>query len=350
MVAAVLTGHGGPDMLEIREVPRPRPGPGQVQVQVAAAAVNNTDIWTREGAYGLPGDPSALAGGRGPVSFPRIQGGDVAGYVSAVGPGGDGTRIGSRVVLDPAFYDRPGEDANPVGILGSEADGGFAEYVVVAAERAHEVGDSPLTDEQLACLPVAYGTAMGMLERAALKAGERLLVTGSSGGVGFALVQLAAARGVRVLALTSGDKAGLVTEAGAAEVLRRDTGGSGSLAATIANAAPEGLDAVADVVGGPGLAAALAGLREGGRLVICGAVDGAVVPFDLRRLYLHNRTMIGSTMHTPAHFRRLIGQARAGRIRPRVAARFPLREITVAQESFLARHHVGKIVLLPTVG
>src|SRR4051812_10609568 len=219
MLAAVLTGHGGPEKLHVIAVPRPGPGPGELEVKVAAAAVNNTDIWTREGAYGLPGDPSALAGGRGPVHFPRIQGGDVAGYVSAVGAGVDPARLGARVVVDPALYDGPGDEALPVGILGSEADGGFAEYVRVAAERAHDADDSPLTDEQLACLPVAYGTAMGMLERAGLREGETVLVTGASGGVGYALVELAAARGARVLALTSGSKAALVAAAGAATVL-----------------------------------------------------------------------------------------------------------------------------------
>lgn len=83
----------------------------------------------------------------------------------------------------------------PVGLLGSEADGGFATYVAVPAAQAHDVTDSPLSDEELACLPVAYGTAMGMLERAEVRAGETVLVTGASGGVGLALVQLAAAGG-----------------------------------------------------------------------------------------------------------------------------------------------------------
>ena len=344
MRAAVLTGHGGPEMLEVRRVALPAPGPGELVVRVAAAAVNNTDIWTREGAYGLPGDPAALAGGRGPVDFPRIQGGDIAGYVSAVGDGVDAARLGTRVLVDPALYDGPGDDAHPVGILGSEADGGFADYVRVSAERAHDVSGSPLTDEQLACLPIAYGTAMGMLERAALRADETVLVTGASGGVGYALVQLAAARGARVLALTSGSKADLVAAAGAATVLRRD---EGDLATALAVAAPQGLDLVADVVGGAELDAVLSGLREGGRLVIAGAVGGPVVPFDLRRLYLHNRTMIGSTMHSPAHFRRLVVEAGRGRVVPRIAARFPLSEIAAAQRTFLERTHVGKIVLLP---
>ncbi len=247
------------------------------------------------------------------------------------------------MLVDPALYDGPGDDAHPVGILGSEADGGFAGYVIVDAQRVHDVEGSPLSDEQLACLPIAYGTAMGMLERAAVATGETVLVTGASGGVGFALVQIAAARGARVLAVTSTAKADVVTAAGAVDTVLRD--GPDDLITALAKIAPDGFDAVADVVGGPGLAPAISALREGGRLVIAGAVDGPVVDFDLRRLYLHNRTLIGSTMHTPAHFRLVVDAARRGAVSPRVAEVFGLPDIAAAQETFLARGHVGKIVI-----
>src|SRR5689334_20807969 len=100
MDAAVLTRHGGPEALELRTVPVPRPGAGELLVRVTAAALNNTDIWTRQGAYGLPGDPDALAGGRGPITFPRIQGGDIAGEVVAVGGGVAPGRVGERVLVD----------------------------------------------------------------------------------------------------------------------------------------------------------------------------------------------------------------------------------------------------------
>jgi NADPH:quinone reductase-like Zn-dependent oxidoreductase len=94
--------------------------------------MNNTDIWTREGAYGLAGRPEAKAGWRGSIDFPRIQGGDIVGRITAVGAGVDPRRVGQRVMVDPAIYDGPSEDAHPVGLLGSEADGGFAQYTVAA--------------------------------------------------------------------------------------------------------------------------------------------------------------------------------------------------------------------------
>lgn len=144
--------------------------PGEVLIRVVAAAVNNTDVWTRQGSYGLPGDAQALAGWRGHLRFSRVQGGDIAGTVAEVGPGVDIERVGERVVVDPALYRDHGRDAPPGGLLGSEADGGFAEYVTVSAVQAHDMTDSPLSDQQLAALPVAYGTAMGMVERAAITA------------------------------------------------------------------------------------------------------------------------------------------------------------------------------------
>lgn len=342
MRAAVLTGFGGPEKVEVRDVPDPEPGPGQVRVRVAAAGVNNTDIWTREGAYGLPGRPDALAGWRGPIDFPRIQGADVAGAVDLVGPGVDPGLVGQRVLVDPATYSDtgPADEPDLVAVLGSESDGGFAEYVVVAADQVHDVTGSPLDDAELACLPISYGTAMGMLERGGVGAGETVLVTGASGGVGLAAVQLAAARGCRVIAQTSAGKEELVRESGARDVVDRDGAG-------LADLAPDGLDAVIDVVAGPQLDRLLPLLRAGGRWVVAGAVAGAVVALDLRRLYLANLRLIGSTMHTPTHFAELAEQARAGGIRPRVAATFPLGEIHRAQEAFGRRAHVGKIVVLP---
>ena len=345
MTAAVLTKFGGPEVLELHhDWLRPRPLDHQVLVKVTAAAVNNTDIWTRQGAYGLPEDPAALAGWLGSFDFPRIQGGDITGIVVEAGPGVTTELLGRRVLVDPALYGSEDENASPVGYLGSEADGGFAQYVAVDASHAHDVQDSPLSDEQLACLPVAFGTAIGMLERAKVQGGETVLVTGASGGVGLALVQLAAARGARVLAITSGSKGAAVLANGAAQVFNRDSPG---ILTEIAAAAPAGLDVVADIAGGPGVAAMMPMLRDNGRWVIAGAVAGPVIEFDLRRLYLHNVQLIGSSMHTRVHFRRLVELARGGQVIPQVSDTFTLAEIAEAQKEFSARRHIGKIVILP---
>ena len=343
MRAAVTTGHGGPEVIELREVPVPSPGPGEVLVRVGAAGCNNTDLWTREGSYGS-GGPGSRSGWRGPIDFPRVQGGDVAGTVVATGDGVRPDVVGSRVLVDPAGYGDTGPDALPVDVLGSERDGGFAEYVVVTAERAHDVDDSPLSDVELAALPIAYGTASGMLERGSVTPGCTVLVTGASGGVGLAAVQLAHARGARVVAVCGGDKADAVRSAGAALTVDRHRG---QVVAEAARAAPEGYDAVIDVVAGATLGPGLGLLRAGGRWVVAGALDGWDVELDVRRLYLANLALVGSTMHTPRIFDLLVDLARRGAVRPVIAATFDLGEVPRAQEQLARRQHVGKLVVVP---
>jgi NADPH:quinone reductase-like Zn-dependent oxidoreductase len=345
MRAAVIARHGGPDVIDVRDdVPVPRPGPDEVLVRVSAAACNNTDLWTREGAYGSADDPHQKGGWLGPIDFPRIQGGDVAGTVVACGDESAAHVVGSRVLVDPARYDSDGPDARPVDVLGSERDGGFAEYVVVPTARTHAVDDSPLSDPELAALPIAYGTALGMLERGSVSGDDTVLVTGASGGVGLAVVQLASAHGARVVAVCGGDKAAAVRSAGAAVTVDRH--GEGVLAKA-ADAAPAGYDAVIDVVAGPMVGPGLAVLRPGGRWVVAGALGGWAVDLDVRRLYLSNLALVGSTMHTPRVFERLVDLARSGVVRPVVAATFGLGDVAEAQRQLAQRQHVGKLVVIP---
>ncbi len=337
MTAAVTIGHGGPEMLEVRtDWPRPVAGADQALVRVTAAALNNTDIWSREGAYGTAEDPSAIAGWKSvPLDFPRIQGIDVAGVVDSVGDGVDESWIGRRVLIDSSA--RYSGDY-PVDIIGSEVDGGYAQFFLCHQHQLHDVTESPLTDAQLSCLPTAYGTALGMINRAACLEGERVLVTGSSGGVGMAAIQLLLARGCHVVAHTSQAKAEMVAASGVAEVTVRGVDNIDEI--------PE-LDAIVDVVGGDEFGDLLDRLRDGGRLVTAGAIAGPVVPFDIRRLYLRQRTLIGSTMHTPSDFADLAGVANQGSLEPLVAATYPLTEVGAAQARFVAKDFVGKLVLEP---
>jgi NADPH:quinone reductase-like Zn-dependent oxidoreductase len=337
MTAAVTRAHGGPEVIEIRgDWPRPETGPGEALVRVTAAAVNNTDLWSRRGAYGTAEDSDAVVGWRGvPLDFPLIQGGDIAGIVVAVGDGVDPDWTDRRVIVDPAAGYRNGY---PTSIVGSEVDGGFAQFHVSGVERLHDVSDSPLSDAQLACLPIAYATALGMVERAGCSSGERVLVTGASGGVGLAAVQVAAARGCHVIGYTSEGKGEAVRAAGADETILRDRDSIEDL--------PE-VDAVLDVVGGPGFGSVFDRLRDGGRLATVGAIAGPVVDLDLRRLYLRHRRLIGSTMHTPQLFAGVAGLARSGAVKPRVAKTYGLPDIAAAQERFERKDFVGKLVLLP---
>ena len=337
MTAAVTMRHGGPDATEIRtDWPIPHVGPGEVLVRVAAASLNNTDIWSREGAYGTASDPDAVAGWKGvPLEFPRIQGIDVAGHVESVGDDVDPEWVGRRVIVDPTVT-YAGE--YPVDVMGSESDGGFAQFCACSIERVHDVSGSPLTDSQLACLPTAYGTAMGLINRAGCRAGERVLVTGSSGGVGGAAIQLLADRRCHVVARTSPSKADSVSAGGADEISVRGSDPIGDLAE---------VDAVIDVVGGAEFGELLDRLTDGGRMATAGAIAGPVVSLDLRRLYLRQRRLIGSTMHAPDDFAELARVAVNGGVEPVVAEVFALRDLHAAQARFVRKDFTGKLVVEP---
>jgi NADPH:quinone reductase-like Zn-dependent oxidoreductase len=280
MKAVLLTGHGGLEKLEYREdVPTPEPAEGEVLIAVGAAGINNTDIWTREGAYGTVDDPATTSGWRrgNPMRFPRIQGADIVGRIVGVGGGVNASRIGERVIVDNALYSGGEEEFVDSGLIGSERDGGFAEYVAVPAENAHAI-ESDLSDAELATFPTAYVTSLRMLNRARVSAGEAVLVTGASGGVGSGLVQLARLRGARVIALVGSGKEDQARALGTELVITRDTR---NLPAAVAKAAG---GRHIDVVGGNVFADLLNVLRPMGRYVTVGAIAGPVARLDLRTL------------------------------------------------------------------
>ncbi len=221
MAAMLLTGHGGTDKLVYHDdVPVPEPGPGEVLVKVTATAKNNTDRKAREGLYPTKdkGDVTSFAMGGSPtLTFPRIQGADVAGRVVAVGDGVFDGRIGERGLLDFNLYADERRDINLTpDYYGHGADGGFAEYIAVPADQFHAVPNPELADAELAAMGMcSYQTAVHMLNAARVRAGERVLVTGASGGVGTALIQLCRVMGAIPYALSSQDKADALVELGA---------------------------------------------------------------------------------------------------------------------------------------
>ena len=348
MKAVLLTGHGGPEKLEYREdVPIPKPAVGEVLIEVGAAGVNNTDIWTREGAYGTEDDPETTGGWRRgePMEFPRIQGLDIAGRIVEVGDGVPQSRIGERVLVDFVLHSGEGENGlADTSLIGSERDGGFAEYVAVPAQNAHVV-ETSLTDEELATFPTAYLTAEHMLNRARIARGETIFVTGASGGVGSALLQLAHVRGARVIALVGAGKEDKALELAAEEVVTR---GVSDLLAAVANATNgRPVDVVADVVGGEIFPDLLQLLRPMGRYVTAGAIAGPLVQLDLRTLYLKHLKLIGSTIGTHEEFADLVGYIEEGTVKPLLAGTYLLSEIRRAQEDFKKKDFFGKLVLLP---
>ncbi|MFT6914720.1 MAG: NADPH:quinone reductase-like Zn-dependent oxidoreductase [Motiliproteus sp.] len=334
-----LLGHGGMEMLQFKsDIPVPVPGPKDLLVRVTAAAVNNTDINTRIAWYSKKEGADADTGWSGQaLQFPRIQGADVCGFIVAVGEQVNADRLGERVLIEPCLQEAEGETLQQPRYFGSECDGGFAEYVVIAARHAYKV-DSKLSDIELASFPCSYSTAENMLTRADVKQAERVLITGASGGVGSAAIQLAKARGAYVLAITSPEKAQQLLELGADEVVPRN---ADLLSAIAANS----IDVVIDLVAGPQFKQCLELLRSRGRYAASGAIGGAMVELDVRTLYLKDLSLFGCTVLEPQVFRRLIDYIEQGAISPVVAHTFALEEICEAQEQFLKKSHVGKIML-----
>ncbi len=350
MMAVVTTGNGGYERLEYKQVPVPRPVQGQVLLRVLAAGLNNTDINTRLGWYSssvkdgtdnLEGVAEQADGGwNGATPFPLIQGTDCCGRVVAVGPGGNESRIGARVLVRPCMR-KNGFGSMETMWLGSDIDGAFAQYVVVAESEVFAV-NSDWTDAELASIPCAYGTAENMVHRAGIAAGMRVLVPGASGGVGSALIQLGKRRGADVIAITSASKRPLLQDIGADRVLLREDDPIEALGV-------ESVDVVIDNVAGVNFGSMLKVLRRGGRYVSSGAIAGPVVELDLRDMYLRDITLMGCTAWDFPVFPNLISYIEKGEIRPLLAYTYPLARIADAQRAFQEKRHVGKIVLIPPV-
>ena len=353
MAAVLLTGHGGVEVLEYREnVPVPVPDASEVLIKVSAAGVNNTDINTRIGWYSKKvGAATSEGGAEGfdeidddatwsgvPMAFPRIQGADCCGRIAAVGDGVDPARLGERVIVRNMLRSYVEYRPYECWTFGSECDGAFAQYAKAPARETHKV-DCDWTDAELASIPCAYSTAENMLRRASVGA-EMVLVTGSSGGVGSAAVQLAKRRGARVIGIASASKADEVRSAGADEVLDRD-------ADLVQALGRNSVDVVIDLVGGDGWPPLLDVLKVGGRYATAGAIAGPLVELDVRTLYLKDLSFFGCTFQEDQVFENLVSYVERGEIRPIVAKTFPLEQIAQAQEMFLAKEFTGKLVLIP---
>ena len=354
MAAVLLTAHGGIDTLSYREdVALPVAGPDEVLIRVAAAGVNNTDINTRIGWYSKKVSAATDSGGADgfdevddddatwsgvPMTFPRIQGADCCGIIVAVGEQVDSARIGERVIVRNML--RSYVDYRPFECwtFGSECDGAFAQFTRAPSRETYRV-DCDWSDAELASIPCAYSTAENMLQRADVGA-ERVLITGASGGVGSAAVQLARRRGAEVIAVASQAKADEVQALGADRVIDR----SADLVAALGR---DSIDVVVDLVAGEAWPALLEVLRRGGRYATAGAIAGPLVELDVRTLYLKDLTLIGCTFQEDKVFENLVGYIERGEIRPVVARTYPLREIARAQQDFLDKNFTGKLVLVP---
>jgi NADPH:quinone reductase-like Zn-dependent oxidoreductase len=341
MKAALFRQNGPPDVVEITDVPTPDPGPGQVRVAVRASSLNHLDLWVRRG---IPNGPP----------LPHIGGSDVAGIVDAAGPGVEDGIVGTRVVVDPSLdYDwYEGEDRgegfseNAFRLIGEHVRGGFAEQVVVPA--ANLVGlPTHVPFETAAAAGLVFVTAWrGLIGRGGLRAGERVLVTGASGGVGTAAVQIAQRAGAEVFAVTSGAANVERVRALGADVVydRSTTDFSREL---WKDTRKRGVHLVLDSVREPLWEACVRSLAVCGRLVTCGATAGPQAKTDLRRVFWKQLSVLGTTMGTPAEFRAVMRLVFEGMLKPVVHEVLPLDAARRAHEMLEAGRVFGKIVLVP---
>jgi len=320
MDAIVVRAYGGPEALELSDVPSPEPGEGQVLVELTATGVNFVDIYHRTGRYSGP--------------LPRVLGNEGAGTVVAVGPGVSSVRVGDRVAS-------------------TVFQGSYAQKAVAPADFVVPIPDG--VSDELAAASMLQGITAHFLLRDTypVQPGDTILVHAAAGGVGLLLTQIATRLGARVIATVSTDeKEALARGAGAAEVLRYGD----DLASRVRSlTGGEGVAAVYDGVGAATFDASLASLRVRGVLALFGAASGPVAPFDPQRLnsagsvYL-TRPGIVHHQRTPAELRRraddLFAWITSG-VGVRIHSRYPLAEAARAQEDLEARRTTGKLLLIP---
>ena len=340
MKAVFLIEHGDNSVLQYGDLPAPEPGEGEVRLEVRAAALNHLDIFTRNGLPGVP--------------LPMIPGGDGAGVVDRVGPGVSGVMPGDRVLIQPGLfcgacdYCRAGEQSLCVTyrILGEHVAGTFAEQVVVPARNVFPIPRG-LSFAQAAAFPLAYQTAWRMVVgRAAVRAGEIVLIQGAGGGVAGASLEVARLAGARVIATTSGEeKVRRVREAGAELVVDYRT--EDVLAAVRRHTGKLGVDVVVDTVGEATWMSSLKAAARGGRIVTCGATSGPNPKEEIRQIFWKQISILGSTMANDREFRALLAAVAAGKLKPRIDRVFPLSQARAAFAYMEEGRQHGKIVVVP---
>ena len=338
MKAIILKANGDYEQLQyVEDYNVPTPKENEVLIQIKAAAINNTDINTRIGWYSKNDNNADDASWTGEsLTFPKIQGADVCGYIVEVGKNIDSSRIGERVLLEPSLQKINGKQLENPWYLGSECDGGFAQYTVVSNEHAYKI-NSTYTDIELASFPCSYSTAENLLTRANVNQNDVVLISGASGGVGSAAIQLAKARGAKVIAITSPSKFDEIKSLGASQVISRHDD-------IVEVLEKSSINVVIDLVAGEAWGKFLEVLKPKGRYAVSGAIAGPIVELDIRTLYLKDLSFFGCTVLEAEVFGNLIKRIENKDIKPLVAKIYPLENIVDAQKEFLKKKHIGKIV------
>jgi len=337
MKAMVLREHGGMDRLVLEtDFPDPKIGDGDVLLRVRACSLNYHDVFTRRGMPGIK------------VPMPCIMGLDVAGEIVAIGPGVEGWNVGDRVLVDPI---------NRVegGLMGETIHGGLAELCRARAHQLIRIPDG-ITDAQAAALPVAYGTALRMMyTNGGVKAGEKVLILGASGGVGVCCLMLAKLAGAEVVACAGSDsKAARLKALGADHVINyveQDfLKGVQAIYGKPVRRGPgsdRGVDVVVNYTGGDTWVKSMRCLKVGGRMLTCGATAGFDPPEDLRFIWTFELKICGSNGWVRQDILQLFELVTAGKLEVLIDRTYPLAEAREALRVIEDRDVFGKIVVTP---
>jgi NADPH:quinone reductase-like Zn-dependent oxidoreductase len=341
MRAAVITGHGGLDVVEVVDnLPVPQPGRGQVRVNIRAAALNRLDLWVRAGWPGLH------------LDLPHIMCADGAGVVDALGADVTGFAPGDRVCIDPTIVpaDSPAlltglENQSRIAILGEHAPGVAAEYALLPARNLLKMPDH-VGFAQAAAAGLVYVTAWhSLITRGGLRPGETVLVVGAGGGVNSASIQIARLAGATVLVV--GSDAGKCTKAaelGADVTINRAETPNWSRE-VFALTDKRGVDVVVDNVGAATLGDSIRAARIGGRILIVGNTSGPKTELDIRYIFGRHLSLIGSTMGPHQDYVTVMNLVFAGRLQPIIDSVLPLDQAREAQRRLEGGDIFGKVVL-----
>lgn len=325
MRVVAIQQHGGVEQMKLDHWPVPQAESGQALVEVKACGLNYMDVFVLHGMPDLP------------TKMPRIPGGDVAGIVRQVGEGVDPAWIGKRVVLFPRF---PGG-----GVLGEHGNGGLCEFIAVDQRQLIEIPE-PVTFEEAAALPIAYGTSHRMLfTRGHIQAGEKVLILGASGGVGVSCLQFAKMAGCEVYACTSSEeKARKLKELGADHVIDYAANPDFSKAVWAATG-KKGVDVAINFTGGDTWIPTQRCMAVNGRILTCGSTAGHECEIDVRFLWFREMNIIGSRAYVPEDIVACLDYVAQKKLAPVIEHVIPLAEAAEGVRLLEERRVFGKVIV-----
>jgi NADPH:quinone reductase-like Zn-dependent oxidoreductase len=342
MKAVVFSRHGGPEVLEHRDVPEPKPGRSEVLIEVKATSINHIDIFLRRGMPGIT------------VPMPKIVGSDAAGVIRELGADVTDLKIGQRVTINPGISCGHcefcaagfGSQCFTYSMIGESRDGAYAELLAVPAHIVLPIPDS-LSFENAAAAPLVFLTAWSMMiGKGNLRPGEDVLILGAGAGVGTAAIQIAKITGCRVFATASTEeKLKRAKQLGADFVINYTKEEFDKRIRDLTN--KRGVDIVVDYVGADTWVRSLRSARRGGRVLTCGATTGFEPQTDLRQIFFRQVQVLGSTMGSHREFLEVMKCIFRGQLKPVVDRVLPLSDAAKGHQLIEERAIFGKVVLRP---